>query len=134
MTGLVQKIGELKAQLADHPDVMPDERVRIEANAWIVRTMSLGTAVLAAPLAVIAAAALMMLIDGSRESAAVCGVIAALGVVGGVGLVRTIGLSLERAYLERVVGRAAVREIERLASANASHSSVAVPSMVTLDR
>ena len=134
MSELVRKITALKSQLADHPDVMPDERVRIEANAWLVRTSSLVATVLAVPGAVVGAAALMFWIDGSASVAGACGLLSALGIVGGVTLFRRLGLTLEHRYLERVVGRAAARELERLASAGASSSSVAVPSMVSVER
>jgi hypothetical protein len=134
MSALLKRITELKAHLADHPDVMPDERVRIEAVAWIVRTVSLATTLLAVPLAIVGAGALMFWIDGGRDAAAACGMLSAVGVVGGIAALRTLGLTLERAYLERVVGRAGARELERLASANASHSSVAVPALVEVAR
>jgi hypothetical protein len=134
MSAVLKRITELKAQLADHPDVMPDERVRIEANAWLVRTSSLAATVCAVPGAIIGAGALMLWIDGSRDVAAACGFLSAVGVAGGVAAFRALGLTLERSYLERVVGRAGARELQRLASANASSSSVAVPSLVAVPR
>jgi hypothetical protein len=108
---------------------MPDERVRIEAVAWLVRTISLASALFAVPLAVVVAGALMLWLDGPRGVAATCGVIAALGIVGGIAAIRTLGFRLERRYLERVLGRAAVRELERLESANAGGAPVAVPAL-----
>ncbi len=129
MDSILQQIRALKAQVSDHPDVMPDERVRIEAVAWLVRTISLASALFAVPPAVVVAGALMLWLDGPRGVAATCGVIAALGIVGGFAAIRTLGFRLERRYRERVLGRAAVRELERLESANAGGAPVAVPAL-----
>ena len=57
-------IDDLKAALAESPDVTADERLRVLAHAWIVRVLSVVAMVPAFPLAFMLAGMLMMWLDG----------------------------------------------------------------------
>lgn len=122
-------IDRLKADLADSPDVTPDERMRIVAHAWVVRAAFLVAALLAFPLAFFIAGWLMMWIDGGRGTAALCGLMGAFGSAALPATVRATGLAIERRYLRRVLRRSTVREQARLASA-ASTSPFAISSSI----
>src|SRR5690349_18541243 len=119
-------IRDLKTALADNPDVTDDERLRIVANAWIVRVAFTIAAVLAFPFAFVLAGALMMWIDGPPGVAALCGLFAAVTSALGPVLVRHVGLGLEGRYLRGVVSRSSNRKQLRLAGSGGA-SPVAVP-------
>lgn len=127
MSSLAQQVRRRKAQLAESVDVTADERMRILANAWIVRALSLVAAVLAFPLAFYFAGRLMMWIDGSDLAAIFCALIGAVSAGTLPIATRAVGFTLERRYLERVLSRAQERERRRLVCASGA-SPVAVPS------
>jgi hypothetical protein len=121
-------IQDLKTELKDSVDVSDDERLRIVANAWIVRVAFIVAAVIAFPMAFLVAGALMTWIDGGRGVAVVCALIGALTSAAGPALIRHAGLGFERRYLQRVFKRSATRMMARLGSFG-GQSSIAIPTM-----
>ena len=124
-----RQIAGLRKELAAHPDVQPGEHGNIVATCAVVRTATLVAALLALPLAVFTGVAI-----GALLGLGVGGLVFAVSGVVGVAAAHRAGTTIELRYLERMSRRIAARETKRLASANASHSSVAVPALVEVAR
>ena len=123
-----RQISALQTRLDEHPDVMPEERVQVTSTLWLLRALTLAAALLTVPVALLAGLVASAVIGGAG------GVLAIVGMMGGIAACHGVGTKRELRYLEGVVRRVDARRPLQLASTSASHSSAAVPSMVSVDR
>jgi hypothetical protein len=125
MSAALKRINELKAQLADHPDLLPGEHARITATGGLVHAATVLAALLALPLTM-----LLGIASGALIGPALGGVVFAVLGVGGMVVAHRLGTAIALRHLEGAARRIRARESKRLTSAARSSSSVAVPARV----